>query len=153
MEVHVRPLFSLLAGSVAVVLLTTPGRAQRPSWIPGDTVRAAVLEDWPPHYRFQDDGTPTGFAVDVMEEVAARVGLDKDGCICLEGAGCPLGSVVREHPETCVLAAALVSEIVGRPVREECDRAGDVPRCRFEVNTDESEGARETVEARGDGPE
>lgn len=59
-----------------------------------------------------------------------------DGCVRLEGAGCPLGTVVRDHPEACVLAAALVSEIVGRPVREECDRSGQTPRCRFEVDAD-----------------
>lgn len=69
-----------------------------------------------------------------LEDLGGAIDIRRtDGCVCLEGAGCPLGTVVRDHPEACVLAAALVSEIVGRPVREECDRAGEVPRCRFEV--------------------
>lgn len=72
-----------------------------------------------------------------LEDLGGAVDIHRtDGCVCLEGAGCPLDTVVRDHPEACVLAAALVSEIVGRPVREDCDRSGQTPRCRFEVDTD-----------------
>lgn len=72
-----------------------------------------------------------------LEDLGGAVDIRRtDGCVCLEGAGCPLGTIVRDHPEACVLAAALVSEILGRPVREECDRSGQTPRCRFEVDAD-----------------
>jgi predicted ArsR family transcriptional regulator len=54
-----------------------------------------------------------------------------DGYV-LRGAGCPLAEAVREHPEVCGLAEALVEELTGLPVRERCEREG-TPRCRFEI--------------------
>lgn len=47
--------------------------------------------------------------------------------------GCPLAAVVPGHPAVCRAVEALVSELVGAPAREHCDRAGDRPRCRFEL--------------------
>ena len=55
-----------------------------------------------------------------------------DGAVWIRGYSCPLASVVPEHPQACRLAEALVSEIVGVPVREHCEK-GPRPRCRFEV--------------------
>jgi predicted ArsR family transcriptional regulator len=49
----------------------------------------------------------------------------------IRGYGCPLATVVAGHPEACELAAALVSEIVGQPMRSCCEH-GARPRCRFE---------------------
>lgn len=40
-----------------------------------DTVDVAVLEAWPPHYDILEDGTPTGFGVEVMRTVAEEEGL------------------------------------------------------------------------------
>ena len=54
------------------------------------------------------------------------------GKIVISSESCPLAAVVAEHPEVCGLAQALLSEIVGSPVKENCDRNGP-PRCRFEV--------------------
>jgi predicted ArsR family transcriptional regulator len=45
---------------------------------------------------------------------------------------CPLATAVAEHPEVCQLAEALVTEIVGAPAQEQCDRTGS-PRCRFQI--------------------
>ena len=45
---------------------------------------------------------------------------------------CPFAEVVAENPEVCKLAEAMVSEVVGEPVREHCDRSG-LPKCRFEI--------------------
>lgn len=45
--------------------------------------------------------------------------------------GCPLSGIVRQDPEACLLAEALVETISGVEVRETCDRS-DRPRCRFE---------------------
>ena len=53
----------------------------------------------------------------------------------IEGRRCPLESAVREHPEVCRLAQAMLAEIIGRPVAERCSRNGEV-RCRFEVPGD-----------------
>jgi predicted ArsR family transcriptional regulator len=52
----------------------------------------------------------------------------------LQGYGCPLSSVTAKHPQVCGLAQALVEEITGEPVIEECDRS-DRPRCRLRIET------------------
>ncbi|HEX8748524.1 MAG TPA: ArsR family transcriptional regulator [Pyrinomonadaceae bacterium] len=52
--------------------------------------------------------------------------------VLIKSGSCPLGLAVLEHPEVCQLAEALVSEIVGRPVKERCER-DESPRCCFEV--------------------
>lgn len=54
------------------------------------------------------------------------------GKLLIVSGSCPLAAAVAEHPEVCELTEALVSEIVGAPVRERCDRSGP-PRCRFEI--------------------
>ncbi|HEX6750353.1 MAG TPA: ArsR family transcriptional regulator [Longimicrobium sp.] len=54
-----------------------------------------------------------------------------DGALAtIRGFGCPLREAVDDHPEVCRIAAALLSEIVGREVTECCDR-GEAPSCRF----------------------
>ena len=58
------------ARSSAGAPVQTPGSDARP-----DTVRVAVLQDWPPHYLFPEGGEPAGFAVDVIGAVAGRTDL------------------------------------------------------------------------------
>ncbi len=41
-------------------------------------VIAGVPRSWPPQYGVDENGNPTGFAIDVMEEIAARAGLRVD---------------------------------------------------------------------------
>ena len=43
---------------------------------PRRAVTAAIPADWPPHYVVGADGRPTGFAIDTMNAVAARAGLE-----------------------------------------------------------------------------
>ena len=50
----------------------------------------------------------------------------------LQGYACPLSAVTPGHPQVCALVAALVAEVTGRPVAENCDRSG-APRCRFQI--------------------
>src|SRR5215213_7147079 len=50
----------------------------------------------------------------------------QDGHATLHGCGCPLATVVTAHPQVCTMAAALLGEILGRPVREQCQR-GESP--------------------------
>jgi len=56
------------------------------------------------------------------------------GRIVIRGCGCPLAAVTGRRPEVCKAVQALVSDIVGTPVSECCDRS-DRPQCRFEVST------------------
>ena len=60
----------------------------------------------------------------------------EDGKLLIRSGACPLSAAVVEHPEVCELAEALVAEIVGVPVREQCDR-GETPKCCFELQDSE----------------
>lgn len=73
-------------------------------------------------------------ARETLEELGGAVDVRESGNgVVLEGLGCPLGTVVHGSPDACVLAAALIGEILEAPVRANCDRSGERPRCRFET--------------------
>ncbi|MBD0371812.1 MAG: ArsR family transcriptional regulator [Pyrinomonadaceae bacterium] len=78
-------------------------------------------------------------AVRVLESLGGspRVEEHEEGLTIMSGS-CPLAEAVVEHPEVCRLAEALVAEIVGKPVRERCERRGS-PRCRFELSETENQ--------------
>lgn len=65
---------------------------------------------------------------------------ESDTAIHIRGFSCPLAALVPGNPGVCHLAETLVSEVVGAPVRERCDRGGR-PRCCFEIQR--SQGALE----------
>lgn len=54
------------------------------------------------------------------------------GGLAIRGYSCPLGELVPSHPSVCRLAEAILTEVVGSPVRERCEK-GAHPRCIFEV--------------------
>lgn len=75
-----------------------------------------------------------GAARSALEALGGAVDVRRsDGRVRIQGAGCPLGAVVADHPEACVLVEALLEEVLARPVTETCDRSGDPPRCAFEA--------------------
>jgi len=57
---------------------------------------------------------------------------ESEGKLVIRGYSCPVAALVPGHPEVCQLCESLLSEIVGRPVTEQCSK-GDRPRCRFEI--------------------
>jgi predicted ArsR family transcriptional regulator len=59
---------------------------------------------------------------------------EKDGRLLIRGAGCPLGAATHHHPEACDAVGSLLSEYVGLPLRQCCERQ-ERPRCCFEVGT------------------
>ena len=73
-------------------------------------------------------------AVDVLKDLGGLAELEDAGDeIVIRGFSCPLASAVTEHPEVCQLAEALLAEIIGVPVREECVRNG-APHCLFRLS-------------------
>jgi predicted ArsR family transcriptional regulator len=50
------------------------------------------------------------------------------------GNGCPIAAATANHPEACLLAESLLTNIIGSPVKERCVR-GPAPSCRFEVKS------------------
>ena len=74
------------------------------------------------------------YAQDVLNQLGGLAEVQEQAdrfLIC--GYSCPLGQVVKQHPEACLLAEALLTELIGRPVQERCERNG-TPRCVFEVS-------------------
>ena len=72
-------------------------------------------------------------AVEVLDALGGAARVERhEGGWRIASDGCPLSAVVREHPNACGLAEALVRVLSGLEVRETCDRA-DRPRCGFEV--------------------
>jgi len=76
-------------------------------------------------------------ALEVLTAMGGSPTVEREGGkLLIRSAGCPLSAAVVEHPEVCELAEALVSEIIGAPVREHCDR-GERPKCCFELEDSE----------------
>ena len=68
------------------------------------------------------------------QRVGGAASLEEGGAAgaVIRGCGCPLASAVARRPEACRAFEALVSEVVGAPVRQ-CCRQGDRPSCCFEI--------------------
>jgi len=72
-------------------------------------------------------------AIEVLNDLGGLMEQETEGeTLCIRGYRCPFVAVVREHPEICNLAETLLSDLVGVPVQEHCERTGSVP-CRFVV--------------------
>ncbi|MEO8138130.1 MAG: ArsR family transcriptional regulator [Gemmatimonadota bacterium] len=70
-------------------------------------------------------------AARALEGFGGKVRLEASGrSAVLVASGCPIGEVVRAHPEACRVVETVVEEISGVKVREQCER-GDRPRCSF----------------------
>ena len=72
-------------------------------------------------------------ALDILKELGGTATFrEEDGRHFIYGNGCPIAAATANHPEACVLAESLRTEIIGAPVKEHCIR-GPAPSCRFEV--------------------
>ena len=76
------------------------------------------------------------WAAGLLNELGGQVEVQEtgEGGLALQGVSCPLSAVVRTHPATCVAVEALLSDLVGKPVVEHCDRKEERPRCRFLID-------------------
>ena len=72
-------------------------------------------------------------ALDILKELGGTATFhEQDGKHFIYGNGCPIAAATTNHPEACLLAESLLTEIIGAPVRQHCIR-GPAPSCRFEV--------------------
>lgn len=79
-------------------------------------------------------------AVDLLEGLGGLAELEERGqqlAIC--GLSCPLAAAASHHPEVCLLAEALLSEVIGVPVQQRCEHEGR-PRCVFEIGEEAGRG-------------
>jgi predicted ArsR family transcriptional regulator len=76
---------------------------------------------------------PLAAALEVLRELGGAASLhEEDGKQFIRGNDCPLSAVTAHHPQACLLAEALLTELVGVPVTEKCQH-DTPPRCCFEV--------------------
>ena len=68
------------------------------------------------------------------EHLGASTAVERNGGYVIRGTGCPLSALTGKHPAVCLALESLVTEIVGAPVHECCDRA-ERPRCCFEIKS------------------
>jgi predicted ArsR family transcriptional regulator len=71
-------------------------------------------------------------AVELLSGMGGLGEIERDGSShVIAGCRCPFAESVPEHPEICALATEFLSQVIGRPVQEECDQVQS--RCRFIV--------------------
>ncbi len=72
-------------------------------------------------------------ALGILKELGGAASFrEEDGKHFIYGNGCPISAATANHPEACLLAESLLTEIIGSPVKEHCI-PGPTPSCRFEV--------------------
>jgi predicted ArsR family transcriptional regulator len=72
-------------------------------------------------------------AIEVLNELGGMAELETGAeAFCIRGYSCPVAAVVPGQPEVCHLVETLLTELVGVPVKEQCERNGTV-KCRFWV--------------------
>lgn len=72
-------------------------------------------------------------ALRILEDLGGSATFEKsDGKHFIRGRGCPLAAATSRHPEACLIAETLLSEVIGAPVKECCIH-GTTPSCRFEI--------------------
>jgi len=73
-------------------------------------------------------------ALKMLEFLGGEASLStNNGTELIEGKSCPLSVITASHPEACLIAQTLLSEIIGQPVQEHCHH-GSHPRCRFQIS-------------------
>jgi predicted ArsR family transcriptional regulator len=79
-------------------------------------------------------------ALDLLAELGGAAILDESGGEqFIRGNNCPLSAVTANHPKACMIAEALLSEVIGVPVTEHCSY-GERPCCCFKIASAGGEG-------------
>jgi predicted ArsR family transcriptional regulator len=72
-------------------------------------------------------------ALRVLADLGGAARFEKsEGKHVIRGHGCPLAAATGRHPEACLIAESLLSQIIGAPVKERCLHQ-PVPSCCFEI--------------------
>jgi predicted ArsR family transcriptional regulator len=70
-------------------------------------------------------------------ELGALTRVEETDSYRIRGAGCPLAAITGKHPAVCLAIEGLVTDVVGAPAHECCDRDGP-PRCCFQIQLEKS---------------
>jgi predicted ArsR family transcriptional regulator len=73
-------------------------------------------------------------AVELFHDLGAVATVERsDGSAVIHSPNCPLGAVVRSHPEVCEALATAIEELVSARTTVRCDRGDGRLRCSFAV--------------------
>ena len=73
-------------------------------------------------------------ALDLLKKLGGAVALHEiDGKTLIRGKSCPLAAITAHYPDACLIVEALLTEIIGLPVKEHCKHR-QPPSCCFEVS-------------------
>ena len=73
-------------------------------------------------------------ALDLLKKLGGAVTLhETDGKTLIRGKTCPLAAITAHYPDACLIVEALLTEIIGVPIKEHCTH-GQSPSCCFEVS-------------------
>jgi predicted ArsR family transcriptional regulator len=72
-------------------------------------------------------------ALRILSDLGGAARFEKsEGRHFIRGHGCPLAAATGRHPEACLIAESLLSEVIGTPVKEHCAHQ-PTPSCCFEI--------------------
>jgi predicted ArsR family transcriptional regulator len=72
-------------------------------------------------------------ALRILSDLGGVARFEKsEGKHFIRGHGCPLAAATGRHPEACLIAESLLSQVIGARVREHCTHQ-PVPSCCFEI--------------------
>jgi predicted ArsR family transcriptional regulator len=72
-------------------------------------------------------------AIRLLSELGGEATFEQvNGSGIIRGHGCPISAATANHPEACLIAESLLSQVIGAPVKERC-RRGPHPFCCFEI--------------------
>jgi len=71
--------------------------------------------------------------LEIIEDFGGAAALgQRDRQTFVIGFGCPFSELVNKHPKLCLIVQTLVGELLGRELREQCER-GERSKCCFAV--------------------
>jgi predicted ArsR family transcriptional regulator len=130
-------IFPKAYGRLVTLLMSIFSRQVKPRNLRAG-MRAAgrtVAKDHLHELRGKARGQRIDAALDILKELGgAATFREEDGKHFIYGNGCPIAAATANHPEACLLAESLLTELIGSPVKEHCIR-GPAPSCRFEVKS------------------
>jgi predicted ArsR family transcriptional regulator len=119
---------ALLSHFVAVVAKRLGSRALRASM---REVGRRIVAQQSLKLKGQSKAQRTKTALALLKEMGgAATFSESEGKHFIRGNDCPLAAVTATHPEACLIAESLLSEIIGVPVKECCIH-GPSPSCLF----------------------
>ena len=128
-------LFPKAYGRVVSLLMSIFSRQIKPQNLRAGMRAAgqAVAHEHLPELRGKTRQQRIDAALAILKELGGAASFkEEDGKHFIYGNGCPIAAATANHPEACLLAESLLTELIGSPVKEHCLR-GPTPACRFEV--------------------